>query len=268
MFHPPNEVETVRMVRMRFNRPIENQAQWQNEAGTFWVPAELASKLSHLGMALPVFAAICELWLRQGQPENGIVRTSKSALCAMLGLSRGATNLAKIDHILTLLSGFTIENRRVIVSMKNGKVGEARDVTFGLIEYVSAISIKDGKEIPKNKQKTEIKLNTWTVWSLKNLPPARLPVAALKAVRKTGQKKSRHVLALLGWLSSQTGRKNVRLKLETAISIAGYTDKRTDRAKARVEKDLETLKGTMIERWAAHTTKDGKVVYHIALARI
>lgn len=240
--------------------------QWPGDNRVFLVPSEVLDALArNVSLTKDVIIAVGHLFKKQHYPENRMFETSYRQLAELLALRWAGKRLIEdLDDALTLARWLTIRNHPVIRKLyPDGRIKELSHDTFGFIDRVSRIEIRDGHKIPRNRQPLEVCLSEMYAFVIKKLPAAPVPVAAIELAHKSPQRLRTPVKSLVYYLASRVPLKKIQLSLTTLAGILGYRNQRKDKLRRANENVLKILYPIMIRDFQNQGDGD---VYEIILA--
>ncbi|WP_334110873.1 hypothetical protein [Thermodesulfitimonas autotrophica] len=225
--------------------------QWPGDADdrVFLVPADLLEIVKpSLPLSRDLIIVVGHLFRIQHYPENRMIETSFRQLTELLALEwAGGKTVEALDNALTLARWLTIKNYPVIRKLyPNGQVKELSHDTVGFIDRVSRIVIRNGKEIPANKQPLEIYLSETYALAIKKLPAAPIPITALEVAHKAPRRIRTPIKNLALYLASRVPLQQVILSKEKLADILGYTNLRNDKFLPAAERVLKALHPVMV----------------------
>lgn len=226
--------------------------QWPGDGRVFLVPREILELMGIMPMVKDVIIAAGHMYREQHYPGSKIVKTSYRQLADLLALEWAGGRLVRdLDDALTLARWVTIKNYPVIRKLyRDGRVKEFSRDTFGFIDRVSRIEIREGRRIPRNKQPLEICLSEMYAFAVKTLPAAPVPMAALEAAHRAPQRLRTPVKNLVYYLASRVPLGKVQLALPTLAEILGYqTDQRRDKLQRACENAIQVLYPVVVKNF-------------------
>jgi len=192
--------------------------QWPGDGRVFLVPQEILDiTAKSISLTKDLIIVAGHLYREQHYPENRVVETSYRQLAELLALEWAGKRLVEdLDDALTLARWFTIRNHPVIRKLyPDGRIKEISRDTFGFIDRVSRVVMKEGREIPRNRQPLEIYLSEMYAFAVKKLPATPVPVAALEAAHKAPHRLRTPAKSLAYYLASRVPLQRVSLTLAT-----------------------------------------------------
>lgn len=238
--------------------------QWPGDSRVFLVPSEILDALArNISLAKDVIIAAGHLYREQHHPNDRVVRTSYRELAEKLGLVWAGGRLVRdLDDALLVARWLTIKNHPVIRKVyPDGRVREKADLTFGFINFYERLTVVEGKTIPHNKQPLRVCLSEPFSYTIKKLPAAPVPVAALEAAHKAPQRLRTPAKSLVYYLASRVPLQRVSLALLTLADILGYQNPRKNELRRAIENVVKVLHGVVVQDY---TVEDD--VYTFALA--
>lgn len=233
--------------------------EWPGDGRVFLVPVELLGNLrTSISLCKDVVIVVGHMYREQNYPSNRIITTSYRQLADMLALGwAGGKTIEDLDQALTLARWLTIQNYPVIRQLTvNGNIKEMSRDTFGFINQISRITIREGKQIPRNRQSLEITISELYALMLRRLPAAPVPVAALEAAHKAPQRVRTPVKSMAYYLASRVPLSYVQLSLSNLAAILGYRNPRKNELRQAVENVANILRGIIIADY--HPDDDGE----------
>ena len=223
--------------------------QWPGDSRVFIVPAEILEILAtYMTLTKDVIITAGHLYREQHYPNNRMIETSYRQLAELLGLEWAGKRLINdLSNALTLARWLTIHNHPVIRKLyPNGRVREFSRDTFGFIDRVSRIEIREGRKIPRNKQPLEIVISEMYASAIKKMPAAPVPVAAIEAAHKAPQRLRTPVKNLTYYLASRVPLERVKLSILTLADVLGYKSQRKDKLRRATDNVVNILYGIVI----------------------
>lgn len=225
--------------------------QWPGDGRVFLVPTEVLGVLPQVSLTKDVIIAAGHLYREQHYPADRKIETSYRQLAETLALAWAGGRIAKdLEEALTLARWLTIQNYPVIRKLSpSGHVKELSQDTFGFIDHVSRIVIREGKKIAYNRQPVEITLSQLYTLMLKKLPASPVPLAALEAAHRAPIRLRTPAKTLVYYLASRVPLTHISLAQDTLSNILGYQNNRKLEFQRAVENVAGILNGVIISNY-------------------
>jgi hypothetical protein len=225
--------------------------QWPGDERVFLIPTEICHYMAaHGGLIRDVIAMAGQLYRDQHYPSDLKTHSSLRRIADGVGLSWNSRVADDLDDCLGFARLYTIRHQEIVTALnKNGTVKSTEIKTFGFINSVSRPGIVDGKRVPKNKALYTIELSDIYATTLRTLPAAPLPVAALEVAHSAPRRVAPTIKNLAYHLSARVPQSKIRLLLPTIREIAGLAERkdgRIDKTKRAIENALERLRPVMV----------------------
>lgn len=230
---------------------------WEGETRVFLLPREFADILMELPFTRDVIMAVGHIYLQQGCPPDGKIKTTAREIAATLGLQWKGDLAVKIEDALTLARLLTIRNTRR--KIQKGKIWYERTEIYGFLDSWTRIQVRDGRAIPANSQPIMIQLSPEFASALRNEFVIRIPLSAIQAARRAPARCRVAAKNIVFYLASLQPLECVTISASKLRGIAGITT-RGDRASKTIQKCLTALQGVVVKKWEKEGDK-----YHIWL---
>lgn len=227
--------------------------KWTNDDRNFLIPVELFEKSKLGGITRDIISYVGQLFRDQHYPEDLKVKAYARQIADGIGMAWGSKIQQEIEDCLALARFFTIQNYQIIQEFyKNNTIKTKSNATFGFIDLVLRATMRDGKEIPRNRQWHEIYLSKLYAAALIDIPPAPIPVRALEAAHQAPWALQVPVKNLAYHLASRVPAPEIRLLMPTLREILCLEDRkdgRVDKTRKSIENVLETLHPIMVNNY-------------------
>ncbi|SMB96043.1 hypothetical protein SAMN00808754_1388 [Thermanaeromonas toyohensis ToBE] len=229
--------------------------KWPDDGRVFLVPRELLRQLKPtMPLVRDVIVAAGHLYRTSGYPENRVIETSYRQLAQTLALSWTGKLVADKEKVigplemaLTLARWLTIKGQPVIRRVdQHGRIEEISYETFGFIDRVSRIAVRNGRELPVNKQPLEIELSAMYTLMLEMLPAVPFPVKALEAAHRAPRRLRTATKNLAYYLAGRVPLEKITLAVSTLADITGFRNSHRTELRRSVERVVGILNPIMI----------------------
>lgn len=271
LFNPPAEPKPGKATE---DEVMLEAVGFYDNGRSIYVPIEFAELLKDLPFARLVLGALITLWLQKNKPTRGdkdnifvVVDTSLREIARTLGLcSNSGKNRTRIKKALRALQH--VRYKRVVFFHRLEKKGRKEKVIGELCSYTILVPhlefFRRGEK--GNETVSAAICNPLSLSLLQDRPMARIPVKALKVLRKNpkAEKAGQNLLFFLaGSNPGKKGNYTLHLKVDTVIDAMRVRDVRRDKNVRRADRILEILhEAGFLAGWA----RDDKQ-YHVEFTR-